>query len=1048
MSAPTQTTPTTPTTPTTSSTAHRADKSTSEFIASLRKTLSSPKRLRDIIKAKVTKRIGKARWDIVAHKDEKLIDTIAALYAIGKGQTPATTFKAINCCGEENFMRIFRDLCKEGIILKPQPVEGSKKTGKRTKAGAAEGKGKDTPKTVPKPGANTKGTKNKGAMIKGQNLAAKTQEDLQVLLGTIRKARPENDDSVFYNVKFAEFTLVRMMVLFRNLCDNFSEASKELADARRELASARGDRSSYEEDVADLEKKQDVINAKLIRLIVGCNKVLMEKNQQLEQDTKQSVQVKGKPQGKGKKDKKQSASVSTRMPISQTCVRELTAWMEHAKTVIAFDPARVIVETPELIFKTRYDALLEEKQIGLYKSQQELFDFVTSNEKCLALVHTMLGSGKTTMVLAFCGWLISHFRPGGPKLLFTSPSDTVNTEVGNLAFGAGVPYGFAFWDQNKPKPKPQPGDDPSDTDPDDEKYKLSFSWSAFVDKKNPEGSAVMYICDIYTAQMLLEKRQEAIAKRNKYIENNRKDPRKYPMTRDKIPPVPEYIFMGDELTKDADTVSAETGFSITTEFLIRLAQILPERSVLTSATLPTYDQLPELWDAIAARHEGTVVKSFTSTEAKIGCGLISSEGELFAPHSGCKTVSEIESILATIPTNPFIGRFYTFGVLLEMTKTFKELGLESPDLTVLFDNPSKANQTNIQQTAYGMLRTLIETGDDAVVEKACVMTRSVGAGVNPATVLTSDIGRFNKGCLAFTSDPVATAFKCYRENFDNFLEKSGRSIFEQVDIQTILGKYATAVADRDKAKANTTNRSSKQQDDPCSRQEVEQAVAALNADPPVWTFPKALQLCSPEHLARSGFKDIDSIECNGTIGPDHLPKDSRVSDEILTMLASGVGIICESSVLDKAYIEAVLRLAKQGLIKIIFTDVTIAYGTNLSVSDIIFFDTPIQALDGSTIPSITDIHSIKTIFQMLGRAGRGGNMSFEARIWAVSILNTLIKLIQLYIKGQLDEGDRDEVRNIERAFKVMWPSAAERSIVIEKPVDAVETEADTWESGW
>ncbi len=52
--------------------------------------------------------------------------------------------------------------------------------------------------------------------------------------------------------------------------------------------------------------------------------------------------------------------------------------------------------------------MLEHKTIGMYPSQKEIYDFVTSNDSYLALVHTMLGSGKTSMVLPLCGWLISN----------------------------------------------------------------------------------------------------------------------------------------------------------------------------------------------------------------------------------------------------------------------------------------------------------------------------------------------------------------------------------------------------------------------------------------------------------------------------------------------------------------------------------------------------------------------------------------------------------------------------------------------------------------
>ena len=222
------------------------------------------------------------------------------------------------------------------------------------------------------------------------------------------------------------------------------------------------------------------------------------------------------------------------------------------------------------------------------------------------------------------------------------------------------------------------------------------------------------------------------------------------------------------------------------------------------------------------------------------------------------------------------------------------------------------------------------------------------------------------------------------------------------------------------------------------------------------------------------------------------------------MLASGIGIYTtKSKQLDDEYLKSVLFLAKSGKIRAIFTDNSIAYGTNLAVSDIIMIDEPIEnsesknnlldnvnnlseqstmiviedtddelddymidetssknilsdndvmipiasekedikkrdyvkkiyntntdthnSIDNSysddMIESIVDKHSMKTIFQMLGRAGRGGNLSYQAKIYTTSPNNNLINKIISYAKGTLDEGTRDEIHNIAHAFEILW----------------------------
>ncbi len=178
--------------------------------------------------------------------------------------------------------------------------------------------------------------------------------------------------------------------------------------------------------------------------------------------------------------------------------------------------------------------------------------------------------------------------------------------------------------------------------------------------------------------------------------------------------------MADELTKDADNKKGfivDSGFSLTTELFIDIMKLSPDKVILMSATLPTYEQLPDFYSKICDSHSGMIVKSFTSSEAKIGCALVSKSGKLYAPHHGAKTSTDIQNIITIIKSNPFIGRFYTFEVIVDMVDTFKKFNLNCPNLAEIFCDPSLANQTNIQKIAYQMLEDLVKIADDKLIEK-------------------------------------------------------------------------------------------------------------------------------------------------------------------------------------------------------------------------------------------------------------------------------------------------------------------------------------------
>ena len=343
----------------------------------------------------------------------------------------------------------------------------------------------------------------------------------------------------------------------------------------------------------------------------------------------------------------------------------------------------------------------------------------------------------------------------------------------------------------------------------------------------------------------------------------------------------------------------------------------------------------------------------------------------------------------------------------------------------LINDPTLATQPTIQETAIAMLEALTKY-EESMSIRVCNSLSIKHLPVDMNRILTRDIHRFNKGCLIFSSDPIATALTTYHNNFKNFIDAtSDRDIFHQVKIDNILTKYKHEC---DVWKLNIQkiekNKSRKNQ----KSQGVDnwQVVSDIVDRKPRFDFPRVLKICSLEHLEKSCV-DINkhtNIECNGFVEPENLPEISTVSNEILTMLASGIGIYStKNKMLDDEYLNTVLLLAKEGIIKFIFTDSSIAYGTNLATSDVIIVDEDVVKENGEIAPSITSQHSMKTLFQMMGRAGRGGNLSYKANIYTTSKNNNLINKINNYIFGDANDKNNDahnEVNNIMRAYKILW----------------------------
>jgi len=922
----------------------------------LKNKLIDPKRRANIDGKYAIHRVGRKRWDIISKNMGPELAIWSHLLAFGKNtlQKPPIIDKY---CGEENYITIRPKLIAQHIVLQDA---------------------KPTKQIKPIKPAKANKKQNKAQLIRQANILKQMEEEMSSLMSMMGNDPIISSDNkpIIFVAKFVEFILIKMMIQCQNLMKKYIELSVQLKKKTTSIYTASV-------ELNELQTLLNLYEKNIIEAIIGYNKIITERRQN--------------------------------SLLARSCLEDLSNLVTNAKKIINFNPEQTILKYPEFIFRTVYDSMLQKKQLNLYPSQKELFEFITTHDKYLALVHTMLGSGKTSMVLPICGWLMQN--KSKTKLIFCCPNEIVLLEVAHMIYGMGIAFAVVIYN---------PSRDSSAYD-----FPLEYKWSTFADQNKPHESSVLYLCDIFVARIILEKRAQLIKEKMAYLVSHQQFPLQFPLIEKNIPVIPDYILIGDELTKDADSQKrfmVESGFSVTTEIFIDLMKIAPSKIILMSATLPTAEQVPELYQSILATNPGMIQRSFTSMEARIGCALISNSGELYMPHLDSTTVYEIKHILSVIQTNPFIGRFYTFEILLQMVDTFKNIGLDIPDLSIMYNDPTTVNQTNIQKNAYHMLETLIKTNSNEIITNSCKMGTKKDNYLDLSKIFTIDISRFNKGCLIFSSDPVATAMDIYTANFNKFLDpETDRNIFQQVRLDKILAKYHEVVdiyhrelkrisgkLDDGSSKRNKENDTKER-----PKQQTWQTISQLADEKPTWDFPSALQICSIEHLHKIGCTSI--MAWDFFVAPEDFPIDSSVSIEILTMLASGIGIYSVGHpALDDAYLNTVILLAKQGIIKIIFADDSIAYGTNLAVSNIIIIDEPIKLLNSTVIESITEQHSMKTIFQMLGRAGRGANLSYEARIYTTSVNNNLINKIKLYIRGMLNEAEHDEVSNIKKAYKVLW----------------------------
>lgn len=137
---------------------------------------------------------------------------------------------------------------------------------------------------------------------------------------------------------------------------------------------------------------------------------------------------------------------------------------------------------------------------------------------------------------------------------------------------------------------------------------------------------------------------------------------------------------------------------------------------------------------------------------------------------------------------------------------------------------------------------------------------------------------------------------------------------------------------------------------------------------------------------------------------ENLPLDTlNVSDIVLTLLFCGIGIYDpDDNNLNPAYTDLILKLASDGYLAFVISNEHIFFGANLPFWSIIVHD------------DVVANHSMYTIFQLFGRAGRA-NVSWKAVIY---VEKDTYRRIYDFIRKPIDPNEISvEGRNMNNMFK-------------------------------
>lgn len=677
--------------------------------------------------------------------------------------------------------------------------------------------------------------------------------------------------------------------------------------------------------------------------------------------------------------------------VSETMIEDLEQWLNELITEYDFDGFKVYDIAPRLFVYTNYDQYIPYRGVKPRKNQVDLINSLRNNiinnpnDGILIILKAMIGSGKTYSVVAIINLLrtirekLKHQgNKNLPELIFCCNLQSVKNQVSNIAYNAGIKFGVAYM-----------------------RYDSVRIVNHYTCKLNSDRELI--ICSPNVAEKLLSDDFERMKKE--------KSDNKY------------WLFL------DEPTIGADQFGSDSLKKNVSVMMNMPKYTILSSATMPEFNYINGLIELHKKKFPNVHLDTIYSNEIQIGCDVKSHNNEMILPHLGCKNNIDLKNTIEIIEQNPFLGRMYTYKVVRQLWNDLSKHTKNVPNLKEMFKDVNNLSSDKVRLEAMNMLKTL-STLDDDIIEELCSMhfieklknlsfddieetnKSQIVFGDDTEDIENSDVKyeclgtyqayRFPNMSLIATQDPIGFCIK----NFDSLLVKLRENGIESSG--RIIEKYKKEIKDYEKIHekiiekmqkyngANTSdinyalksnmndfkdNFQSKRRDvmdvydDKVNRAEVSGKIfvdenSSLQVQQleqfrkPSIKFPSWAQINTFDHIkmfAKSHLKKINPRLIRSNYPVEYLPLDVSVPDEVMLLLMCGVGIYSPSNkLLDDKYTKFILEMASGGTLSYLVADDAICYGTNYPINRVFVTD------------EFAKSHSINTLFQLMGRAGRVG----------------------------------------------------------------------------
>ena len=735
--------------------------------------------------------------------------------------------------------------------------------------------------------------------------------------------------------------------------------------------------------------------------------------------------------------------------VASILIADLTSWRDRLIKRFPFDGLTIYRNSPRLLFWTQYDCGIPTMGVRPRESQVSLIQSVRDNMKdgFMIIYKAVPGSGKTTMP-GCCLPLVltkinSTLPPKTPKWMqiVACSLPNVRNQVGRLSYNSNSKFAVATMDPKLQEPKITNHFSTKDdtlvsviTDPlvanelrnSVKNKKRHWQELHFIDEPTVDADLYVTPAQIQKEKDEVELEYKRIASIQLKIDAEKAriklETKKANADKEKLD-IDIKNLQIEQMKNDEDMQKLNTrrtkiendikNSRRLTE-IITLIENAPPCLIISGATMCDSDEIPTIQAHHKKKYPNAKFITISQDESKIGCDVMTYEGDHVRPDLGCETVEELKMVIHNIARDPFLGRLYTPHTALTLWESMAKMKI--PDLVDIkeeFKDISNLSLDRTRQLCKEMLEQLSKT-DDKTVKEIC-KTKIQEAKKEKSIFPFNDLGcsqshKFLNMNLIVALDPIKFAEMTFKTLLEQF--EGSAMVASEIynDYEQRLDAYEKRVKEVEKKveKSMESRGKSKRSGESISEPVTDKATEIATKkqeimdDAPTIHFPVEYQINTPEHLKKFASKaKVNEKETRKTYPLEMIPYFERIPDWMQLLLWAGVGIYSKN--LPDKYNLIVLEMASSGSLFCVISDREICYGTNYPFYRVFVTE------------EFAETCSLNTLFQLFWRAGRVG-VSWKAEVWIGAL--TALRLMK-HARRTGKEVSIEAV-NMELCFKALF----------------------------